>query len=167
MKIIFPCLILTLTFFSFSCPSGPQVTEDDQTESQEGTFVVSKERYEQTFDDIEGLIQTLNAVIARRNFNQWKTYLSENYINELSSQETLTALNERPVLKTSGIELKSLEDYFRFVVVPSRQNVKLDEIEFLDNNHLTAYMYNRGDPEQRIILYQLSNSDGQWKITLW
>jgi hypothetical protein len=53
------------------------------------------------------------------------------------------------------------------VVVPSRSNAKLDEIEFLDSNRVTAYMYNMGNPEQRIILYQLTNIDGVWKITLW
>jgi hypothetical protein len=91
---------------------------------------VSQEDYEAAFFDIEALIKDLNAVISRRSFIQWKPYLDDIYVETMSSNEKLDEINEKPVLKQANIELKSLEDYFRFVVVPSRSNAKLDEIEF-------------------------------------
>jgi hypothetical protein len=170
-----PLLALALVF---GCPTNPPGPEndplisindpDDQEENGSAQQIeVSQEEYEAAFFDIEALIKDLNSVISRRSFIQWKPYLDDIYIETMSSDEKLNEINEKPVLKQANIELESLEDYFRFVVVPSRSNAKLDEIEFLDSNRVTAYMYNKGNPEQRIILYQLTKIDGVWKITLW
>jgi hypothetical protein len=59
-------------------------------------------------------------------------------------------------------ELRNARDYFDNVVVPSRQNDRLDDIDFVSNSQVLAFTVNaRGD---RLILYHLEMINGSWKI---
>jgi hypothetical protein len=82
----------------------------------------------------------------------------------MSMPSTLQKLSDSPILKRNNIVLKSLDDYFQYVVAPSRSNARLDDLVFLDKNTVEAIMVVRG---QRVILYQLENRDGKWKIGLF
>jgi CRISPR/Cas system endoribonuclease Cas6 (RAMP superfamily) len=73
----------------------------------------------------------------------------------------LRTQSESPLLKKYNIVLRSLQDYFHYVVVGSRQNVRLDEIKALDENRVRAYMYINESP---VIIYELQRTDGRWKI---
>ena len=60
--------------------------------------------------------------------------------------------------------MKSLKDYFDYVVVPSRFQVQLDEIEFIGENQVKAYAM-RGNT--KALLYLLVREDDKWKIGVW
>jgi len=126
-------------------------------------FKVSEDLYKKTFSDIEALINTLNRIISDTNFDEWKKYLTKEYIEYYSSQENLKNFSETPILKKYKIVLRSLKDYFTYVVVPSRADVQLDDISFLDDNNIKAYMKIDGEP---VVLYTLINIQGNWKIGL-
>jgi hypothetical protein len=65
-------------------------------------------------------------------------------------------------LKNQKIVLKSLEDYFLYVVVPSRANDRVDDIEFIGQNRVKAYtITSKG---QRLRLYELEKTAGNWNI---
>ncbi len=125
---------------------------------------VSKEVYSKTFSAVEKVIEDLNKIISARNFEAWKSYLTPQYTEEMSMPSTLQKLSDSPILKRNNIVLKSLDDYFQYVVAPSRSNARLDDLVFLDKNTVEAIMVVRG---QRVILYQLENRDGKWKIGLF
>lgn len=127
-------------------------------------FQVSEEVYNTAFAEIGELIRELNRIIAGKQFGSWRYYLDRSYIDHYSDSRNLAAFSESPILKKFNIRLRSLQDYFEYVVVPSRSSVKLDEIVFLDNNQVTAYMYVQGE---RTILYQLKHDGRGWKIALW
>ena len=58
--------------------------------------------------------------------------------------------------------LRTARDYFENVVVPSRSNDQVDDIEFISDTQVKAYTIDaRG---HRLILYNLENIDDQWKI---
>ncbi len=144
----------------------PAEAPDEEPEEQEdsdgeGEFEVSEEVYEQTFGEVEQTIARLNTIIQQRDFEAWKSYLTEEYEEEYSDPETLAQWSESPLLQRNEITLRSLEDYFNFVVVPSRSNARLDDLEFVDENTVEAYMNVRG---RRALLYLLENEDGVWKI---
>jgi hypothetical protein len=126
-------------------------------------FEVSEDLYKKTFSDIEALINNLNRIIKSNNFDEWKKYLTKDYIEYYSSQENLKNLSETPILKKYKIVLRSLKDYFTYVVVPSRADVQLDDISFIDDNNIKAYMKIDGEP---VVLYTLINIQGNWKIGL-
>lgn len=145
-------------------PQPDPVPDPDPLPPPEQTFTVTQEVYDRTFSEIEELIKTLNNLIANRMFDAWKSYLTPAAIASMSDTKTLEELSARPILQKFNIRLRNLQDYFTYVVVPSRSNAKLDEIVFMDNNHVTAYTVIKGE---KTILYQLIKEGQTWKITIW
>ena len=137
-------------------PEQTAATEEDE-------FTVTEEIYTKTFSDIESLIEKLNNIIRRSDFEEWKKYLTPEYMDYYSNQENLRAISETPTLVKYRIVLRSLRDYFNFVVVPSRSDVRLDEISFIDDNNIKAYMQIDEEP---VVLYTLVKTGDNWKIGL-
>ena len=130
---------------------------------EEEEFQVSEEVFTETFEDIRVIIEELNSIIRDENYDRWLQYLAREYIDHFSSPEILKENSEQPLLKKYKINLATLRDYFKNVVVPSRSNARLDDLVFIDNEHLKAIMIIN---DQRTILYQLTRIDGVWKIGL-
>ena len=137
---------------------------------------VPEEIYITVITDIQTIIGQLNTIIRARNYTQWSTYLSESYFAEINSrvflEERADELHRRDqvVASSRGINpatvqrrnLNSARDYFDLIVVPARQNDRVDEIVFLDEFRVRAYTNDgRGN---RLILYDLEIINGQWKI---
>lgn len=125
------------------------------------SFTMDSNTYKKTKEDIAQLINTLNKIIEKRDYTTWLTYLSKNYFAYYSDPEILHKQSESPLLKKYNITLRSLKDYFNYVVVGSRKNVRLDEIKALDPNHIKAYMFINNSP---VIIYELVKIDNKWKI---
>ncbi|WP_053228130.1 hypothetical protein [Spirochaeta cellobiosiphila] len=124
-------------------------------------FQVSDQVYEDTFNEISELITNLNTIIENGNFSEWKKNLTNDFIKEKSNPETLQEYSDQPILKKYNIVLKDLEDYFKWVVMPSRSNVRLDKILFVDKDSVKAIMY---IDNSAVILYSLEEINGTWKI---
>lgn len=142
----------------------PEETESTESEVPTTPVEVSEDVYNQTFAEVEAVIETLNRLIQARNFTEWRRYLTRPYIRTMSSSETLAAYSNRPILKQNDIVLESLEDFFTWVVVPSRSRSRLDDLVFYDDTKVEAVMEIDGT---RAILYQLRKIDGEWKIDIF
>lgn len=139
-----------------------ETDEVDQGEVEE--YVPTQETYDRTFIEVEETISRLNEIIRERDFEEWKSYLTENYIRTMSSPQMLEELSSHRILQRNNIVLKSLADYFRFVVVPSRANARLDDLVFRNDEQVEAIMIIQG---QRVILYQLRKVNDTWKIAIF
>jgi hypothetical protein len=135
----------------------------EATDVEEESFAVSEEVYIETFEDIRQLIDDLNSIVRDENYEKWLKYLTDEYIGHFSSAEILKENSEQPLLKKYNISLSTMKDYFRWVVVPSRSNARLDDLVFIDNQHVKAIMVFNG---QRTILYLLEKAVEGWKIGL-
>ena len=137
---------------------------------------VSEEKYETTKADVQALIGELNKIIRAQNYNGWRSYLSDSYFEEISSKQFLEdkteELYKRDQIVASNLGrdpkrvqkkmLRTPRDYFTNVVVPSRQNDRMDDIEFISENRVKAYTVDsRGN---RLILYDLELINNQWMI---
>jgi hypothetical protein len=116
-----------------------------------------------TMHDIQGMIEDLNRIIRSRNYDGWLSYLSQEFIAAHSAPDYLKQISETsPRLTTQNVVLNNLRDYFVYVVVPSRANDRVDDIEYSAANRVKAYTVSaRG---QRLRLYDLEQVDGGWKI---
>ena len=138
---------------------------------------ISSTLYESTKTDIQSLIQTLDGIIRARNYDAWLGYLSDSYRSQISASDFLDErteeLHRRNQIVAAAMgrnprtvekkELKTLRDYFDNVVVPSRANDRVDDIAFISETRIRAYMVdNRGT---RLILYDLEIIGNNWKIT--
>jgi hypothetical protein len=173
MKLI---AVLTAALLAGSCAGGPPASDSppappppegppDSAAGESPTgFEVSEEVYSRTFEEIGEFIDNLNGIIRSAEYESWLGHLSEQYIRTTSDPAYLREQSEKPLLKQADIQLHDLRDYFIYVVVPSRTQATLDEIEFLDENHVKAIALLRGT---RVILYLLERDQGQWKIGVW
>jgi hypothetical protein len=145
-----------------SRPEEPQPEEIKETEDEaDEPIEVSEELYEQTFTEVEKTISELNEIIADRNFSAWQDYLTDDYRRTYSDPEVLAESSQSTVLVRNNITLRTLEDYFNFVVVPSRSNARLDDLVFIGEETVEAIMEVN---ERRYLLYLLKKTGNRWKI---
>ena len=138
-------------------PEPPAAEEPSATTPIE----VTEDLYNEAFAEVEALITELNQIVYRGEFERWKTYLTERYIDYHSHPQVLAELSRQPILAQSNTRLRSLRDYFEAVVVPSRARARLDDLIFYSDTLVEAVTEYRGE---RVILYLLRKIDDEWKI---
>jgi len=124
---------------------------------------ISQKEKDSVMLEIQQLTQRLNGIIRAKNYNSWVTYLDPAYLAKIDSREFLDTVSKSPVLVKQKIVLNTARDYFIHVVVPSRANSRVDDIEFISQNRVKAYTIdNKGN---RLRLYDLEKTGtGEWKI---
>lgn len=138
----------------------PDTSEEKNTVIAEFEGVtITKETYDQTKTEMEKIVEQLNRITAAKDYTQWITFLSDDYKQQYSKPSTLKAVSE--ALPVKGIKLKSLKDYFMYVFVPSRQNVRVDDINFVSPSRVEVIM-KQGNVS--LLVYGLENIDGNWKL---
>ena len=176
-KYLFLVVILTAVL-CFSCKTDPNKTEngapveipasnDNKTEVVGfDPTRVSQAQYASTRDEVRSFIENLNQIIRSRNYEAWKASLSPEYFAEISSQKNLHELSSLPAMKSRRIVLRVPEDYFQYVVVPSRADLRVDDIEFIGSNRVKAFTLttNKAGEEVRLRLYDLEKIGNSWTI---
>ncbi|MCL2196302.1 MAG: hypothetical protein FWB77_01675 [Treponema sp.] len=171
-------VMVAAAIFSFSCEttSGAVKTEpaeksaeNDAAAQQTTNFDparITQQHYITTRDEVQKFIEALNQIIRERKFSEWKANLSSEYFAEISSAENLRNLSEQPAMKTRRIVLRTAEDYFLNVVVPSRANLRVDDIEFVSMNRVKAFTFtkNSAGEDVSLRLYDLEKIGNSWTI---
>jgi len=160
-----------------SCVSGPDKQQGNtggnsgNSGGQAKTEVfdpkkVTQEQYQSTMAEVQKFIEEQNRIIKSKNFEAWKKSLSAEYFAGISSAENLKQLSEQPGMKSRKIVLKTAQDYFTNVVVPSRADLHVDEIEFISSNRVKAFTVTttKTGEEQRLRLYDLEKIGNSWTI---
>lgn len=143
-------------------PPGDGVQATTQaTEAGSGSFVVSDELYWRTFEEIKAIVSELDAIIREKRYDAWLSHLSREYISRTGSREFLEQASRSARLASRKVVLGSLEDYFVYVVVQSRLQATLDDIQFVNETNVKALTQVGGET---YILYWLTREDGAWKI---
>jgi len=139
----------------------PQPVAEEKTEiiAEFEGVIITKENYLQTKMEIEKVVDQLNRITSAKDYTQWIEFLSEDYKNEYSKQTTLNKVSE--ALPVKGIKLKSLKDYFLYVFVPSRQNIRVDDIRYVSATHVNVIM-KQGNVA--LLIYGIENASGDWKL---
>lgn len=185
LRLIFALLLLPALFMSTSCTttdetSGtetepvieepvpieeePQIVEEPKVEEPvEEEFIVTEEIYTETFDNIQDVISNLNKVISEKDYQTWLNYLTQAYIEYYSDPALLQRYTDMFKKRGYSYKIETLKDYFTYIVVNSRVNAKLDEIIFIDKDHVKAMSVVKGTLS---ILYHLEKDENIWKIGL-
>jgi len=160
-----------------ACKSSPAADpflgEDVEEAASSHTFTISQEVYDQTLAEVKIFVDGLNALILRKDYAGWKASLSDEFFAHVSSPEFLKSASESAALKSRKIVLKTPNDYFLQVVVPSRSNSRVDEIEFTAADRVKVFYREERVRKsegvsttevRRLRLYELIKVDGTWKI---
>ena len=108
---------------------------------------------------MEIIVDKLNHITATKDYAQWLTFLSDEYKRYYSQTATLNKVSE--ALPVKGIKLKSLKDYFTYVFVPSRQNVRVEDIKFVSPTRVNVIMKQANGSLRGS---RLENIDSSWKL---
>jgi hypothetical protein len=146
---------------STTTTTATTVKQPDQP--SRGDFVATDEYYRKTFAEVQDVIAALTRIISAGDYAAWKGYLTEDYVQVTSSPDFLATASNSGVMKQKGIVLRNLKDYFENVVVRSRVQATLDDIVFVDANHVKAVTEMQGST---VILYYLEREDGRWKVAI-
>lgn len=123
---------------------------------------ITQEVFKDTLSEVQQFIDELNRIISIKNYDSWLSYLGDNYRQTINSSKFLQEISDMPTLKKQGIVLQSAEDYFSQVVVPSRADARVDDIEFVSQHRVKAFTIGRNGA--RLRLYDLERIQGAWKI---
>jgi hypothetical protein len=163
-------LAILIISLCFACKSArtnetiPQTGEQNcaaATDSISLAYKPTEEVYNRTFDEVDSLINELNDIIRNRDYINWLDCLSDDYKTSKNDPLFLSELSNQPTLVTQKIVLKSMKDYFEYVIVPSRLQSKLDKIVFVSEDRVKALSTLYG---KSVILYNLVKVNGKWKI---
>ncbi len=126
---------------------------------------ITQQMKDEAFGDISALFKELNRITQQKDYPAWRSYLSDEFITENSNPQLLADMSQRPVLKYQGINLRNLKDYFEYVVYPSHQNDRVDDIEFIGHNRVKAITRNKKG--ESFVLWYLVKIGDSWKIGIW
>ncbi len=113
------------------------------------------------------LINELNTVMKEGNYKAWLGYLDEESKTYWSNKSNLKKAQKR--LPVKGLTLATLEDYFKYIFIPSRQGNEMDEIRYETESNVKAVqirMDEKGKYAGDTVYYYLRKVNGSWKLHL-
>jgi hypothetical protein len=111
-------------------PPVPAAVAEEAVESFDPA-AVSQAVHDSTKQEVEEVVRQLNIINRNRNYRTWLTWMDERYVKEIGDPGFLETQTQSPRLVQQNIVLKNLQDYFIYVFIPSRQNARVDDIEFI------------------------------------
>lgn len=134
--------------------------DENTVVAQFDTVTITKQTFKITKSEIEFVVDDLNRITYAKDYGRWLTYLSDEYRQNFSDPEVLEKVSKS--LPVKGIKIKNLKDYFTYVFVPSRQNMRVDDITFVSPTRVYVIMEISKDSPAAI--YILEKTKGGWKL---
>lgn len=123
--------------------------------------VVSIETFEMDKRIILEKIQELNVIMKNRDYKSWLGYIDSASTNYWSQKKNLSAVSKQ--LPVKNLYLKSLEDYFNYVFIPSRAGKRIDEIRYISSTSIKAVQVRDDDI---VIFYNFKKVNDEWVVEL-
>ena len=105
-------------------------------------------------------IADLEGIMARKDVAQWRKYLSPSSVAYLKNAGHMRAVSAK---LPAQLRIRSDEDYFKYVFIPSRQDRKIDEIRYVSSTVTKAVQVRENDD---VIYYYFEKVNGTWLIKL-
>ncbi|MBR5095674.1 MAG: hypothetical protein IK094_01035 [Treponema sp.] len=154
--------------------TAPAAVEEDDLEYQrsinkiEGQ-IVSKETFNADKAAILKKISELNEIMAKKDYNSWLKYISEDSKKYWSNSYTLLKASEKLPKELKGLKLKNLNDYFNYVFIPSRKGRQIDEIRYNSAESVKAVQVTKSEEDNKTkitVYYNFVKEGGDWKVEL-
>ena len=148
-------------------PAAPAVDEEDGNEVVVvvNDVAITRQEFIQTKSEVEDVVEELNKITREKNYTQWLTYLDGEYRSAVSDKAYLAQIsNSLPkALRDRRVRLNSLRDYFEYVFVPSRQNIRVDDIQYITPTRVYVIMDMTEGTRAAVYILE-KGDDGSWKL---
>jgi hypothetical protein len=121
---------------------------------------ISEETFHEDKEAIMKAIDDLERIMARKDTAQWRKYLSPTSIAYLRNANSMRAVSAK---LPSPIQIRSDEDYFKYVFIPSREGRKVDEIRYVSSTEAKAVQLRENND---VIYYYFEKVNGVWLVKL-
>ncbi len=146
-----------------AAPTAPEtVSDEDTVVVQFDTITITKQTFKNTKSEIQLVVEDLNKITFSKNFESWQNYLTDEYRKNFSDLAILEKVSAS--LPVKNVQLRTLKDYFTYVFVPSRQNMRVDDIQFVSPTRV--YVIMEIAPKSPAAIYILEKTSGKWKLVL-
>jgi len=138
-----------------------EVPDDEEYSRSIGDNNISKDTFLEDKAEILKMIAELSEIMKNKNFKEWLSYIDSDSISYWKKSENLRKAQKRLPIK--GLPLKNLEDYFKFVFIPARQNRNVNEIRYISNENIKAI-----ESTEKIdsVYYYFRKINNKWKVHL-
>ncbi|AEE16841.1 hypothetical protein [Treponema brennaborense] len=140
-------------------------TEDDEYIRSVSALAQEEQVSKDTFEDdkktILKTIQDLETIMKNGDYQAWLSLVSPASIAYWKNPLNLKEVSSR--LPVKGFQIKSMEDYFKFIFIPSRQGRVVDEIRYISGTSVKAVQV---QDNTDIIYYYFEKIDDEWFLSL-
>lgn len=141
-------------------PPAPTEEEDaDEYARSIGDVGVSKDTFKEDKEKILRIIDELSVIMKDKDYKAWLPYIDSESKSYWSKTGNLKKAQNRMPIK--GIQLKTLQDYFKFIFVPARQQSQITEIRYESDTYIKAVEV---QPTQELIYYFFKKTNGNWLV---
>ena len=150
-------------------PKKEEVADEEYTRSvaQMAGQAVDVATFNKDKEAVLAIINELNSVMKEQNYKSWLNYLDDESKTYWSNKSNLKKAQKR--LPVKGLTLATLEDYFKYIFIPSRQGNEMDEIRYETESSVKAVQI-RTDEDGHYagdtVYYYLRKVKGVWKLHL-
>ena len=121
---------------------------------------VSKKEFTDDKNEILEIISELAGIMESKDTLAWLKYIDEESKEYYKNPVNLRKAQRK--LPNKLIELKTIEDYFKFVFIPARKNSQIDEIRYISRTHVKAVQLREDMPDA--IYYEFKKENGKWLV---
>ena len=139
----------------------PQSPIDDEYARSVGNVAVTKDRFVEDKAEILGIIEKLATIMKEKNCGAWMNLLDEESISYWKQKQNLKKAQTRLPIK--GIQLRTMEDYFKYIFIPARQNRTITEIRYISDKYVKAIEMKESVD---YVYYYFNKVDGKWMLHL-
>lgn len=144
------------------------IVEDEEFNRSTSEVDVTKETFSADKAAILEMIDKMIPIMESANFNEWVKCVDQKSRSYWSNRVNLTAASKR--LPNKQVKLRNLNDYFKYVFIPSRKGRKVEEIRYVTTDNIKAVQIkpNANDSKeiQDVVYYNFVKINGEWLIRL-
>ncbi|NLM00798.1 MAG: hypothetical protein GX220_05020 [Treponema sp.] len=152
-------------------PAEEQKIEDKLKDEYERSIsqlqgdIITTDNFTQDKKSLLNIISELSFIMENKDYNGWLNYLTQESIYYWRDSSNLAAVSKRLPIK--GLRLRNLEDYFKYVFIPSRLNKDVDEIRYVSSTLVKVVkMREKIDSTEDVIYYTFEKINGKWLLCL-
>lgn len=142
--------------------------EKDEYHKSVGNLTVSKDTFESDKAEILRIIESLKTIMSDFDYQSWLLYVDNE--SKIYWSKTANLKKTQGKLPIKGLQLRTLQDYFKYVFVPSRAGRNITTIRYESENYVKAVQVTSLDSseteEKYTVYYYFNKIDGHWQLHL-
>lgn len=146
----------------------PVPEKKDEYEKSIGNVSVTKDTFEADKAEIMSIIKKLSTIMKDFDYESWLLYVDSESKAYWSRPANLKKAQSK--LPVKGLQLKNLQDYFKYVFVGARIGREVTSIRYVSDSYVKAVQVTEEETsdfeEKYTVYYYFNKINGHWELHL-